>query len=353
VTRARLFVLVAALAASSPAAAAKAPTVASIVPWRHGAAPQAWAKGRIYYNQKGPSGIFSGWAADPDGSHAVCVTCGAVYPARTQHGVSDVTSDGQYALATIERGGHLQIPGGKALAAPGNGAFNDLWLQTPDGTRAWQLTRGSESGNALIWARFDRSGKRVVWSTQWRFGVPFGAWRLHVADLRWGNGKPFLADEKSLTSSGLIEAYGFTPDGSHVLFAADALAGTKWNDLQIMTMRSNLTGVPVRLSPPDASDHGYFTNYNEFAYVMPESGRIIFARSVGAFYQSLEYWTMNADGSDPQQLTSLSQPLSKQYHGHPSLAGSIAFDPANPKRFVAAIETNYHGDYKSLMITLG
>jgi len=345
-------VLVGALAAAAPASAAQAPAVATIAAWRNGAAPMAWAAGHIYYNQKGPTGVFSGWAADPDGGHPRCVTCGGVYPARTQHGISDVTRDGKYALATIERANHIPIPGGKELAAPGAGAFNDLWLQTPDGSRAWQLTRGSESGNALIWARFDRTGKRVVWSTQWRFGVPFGAWLLHVADLRWTRGSPVLANEKTLKSSGLIEAYGFTLDGSHVLFAADALAGAKWSDLQIMTMRANLTGLPVRLSPRDASDHGYFTNYNEFAYAMPESGRIIFARSVGAFYESLEYWTMNADGSDPKQLTSLSQPLSKQYHGHPSLAGSIAFDPHNPRRFVAAIETSYHGDYKALMITL-
>jgi GrpB-like predicted nucleotidyltransferase (UPF0157 family) len=58
------------------------------------------------------------------------------------------------------------------------------------------------------------------------------------------------------------------------------------------------------------------------------------------------------DGSDPQQLTWLSMPWSGQYHGYPSLAVGLAFDPTNPKRFVAGIETDYNGDYKSLMITL-
>jgi hypothetical protein len=309
-------------------------------------------KGRIYFNQRNASGVFDGWRAAPDGSHAECITCGGLYPARTQHGISDVTPDGRYVLTTIERAGHVGIPGGQELAYPGAGAFNDLWVQTADGSRAWQLTRGQSSGNALIWPRFDRTGRRIVWSEQWQWGVPFGAWRLHVARLRWSHGVPTLANEKTFVSKGLIEPYGFTRDDSHVLFAADALAGTTWNDLQIMTLPASLAGHAVRLSPRDKSDRGYFTNYNEFAFTMPGSGRIIFARSVGAFYESLEYWTMNADGTDPQQLTWMSQPLSKQYHGFPSLAGSLAFDPSDPRRFVAAIQTDYHGTYKSVMITL-
>jgi len=312
----------------------------------------AWAGGRIYFNRENRAGINDGWAAKPDGAGAVCVTCGAVYPHGTQHGISDASPDGRFVLTTIERAGHISIPGGRTLAAPGQGAFNDLWLQTPDGSRAWRLTSGPTSGNALIWARFDHTGRRIVWSDQWKVGVPFGAWRLHVATLRWSHGVPSLVDVKTLQSSGLLEAYGFTRDGSHVLFAADALAGAKWDDLQIMRIAASLKGRAVRLSPHDASDRGTFSNYNEFAFQMPDSSRIIFARSVGAYYESLEYWTMNADGSDPRQLTRLSWPGSRQYHGHPSLAGSLAFDPANPKRFVAAIETDYRGDYKSLMITL-
>jgi len=339
-----LFVIVAAPAAS----AATAPTVASIVPWRQNAAPTAWVRGRIYYNQKSAAGLFNGWSARADGSDAVCVTCGVVYPSRTQHGISDVAPDGKYALATIERAGHLSIPGGNVLAAPGAGAFNDLWLQTSDGSRAWRLTSGRTSGNALIWARFDRTGTRVVWSEQWKFGLPFGGWRLHVARLLWSHGVPSLTDVKTLQSSGLIEPYGFTPDGSRVLFAADALAGAKWDDLQIMTIAASLTGRPARLSPRDRSDRGTFTNYNEFAYTMPGSGRIIFARSVGASYRSLEYWTMDSDGSDPEQLTRLSWSSSK----HPSLLTSLAFDPADPKRFVAAVEIDLTGDYQSVLITL-
>lgn len=339
--------------ASRPAPASTEPTVATVTPWKTHAAPIAWADGRIYYNQREESGLYNGWAANPDGSDAVCVTCAGVYPSATQHGISDATPNGQYLLATIERASHPPISDGLPAAAPGDGAFNDLWLQTSDGSHAWQLTSEKSRGtSALIWARFDSTGTRVIWSEQWQWGVPFGGWRMHVAEITWSGGVPSLTNEDTLQSTGILEPYGFTPDGSHVLFAADALGGTSWDDLQIMTIAANLSGTAVRLSPEDASDKGYFSNYNEFAFTMPGSGRIIFARSVGAYFESMEYWTMNPDGSDPKQLTWLSVPWSSQYHGYPSLAGGLAFDPTDPKQFVASIETDYRGDYKSLMITL-
>src|ERR1700733_1410987 len=329
------------------------PTVASIVPWKAGAAPVAWAGGHIYYNQRNASGLFDGWSANPDGSEATCVTCNGLYPNGTQHGISDASPDGQYLLTTIERASHPPLAVGGEASTPGKGAFNDLWLQTSDGSHAWQLTNEQTRGTtALIWPRFDSTGTRVVWSEQWQWGAPFGGWEMHVAQITWSGGVPALTNETTLQSTGLLEPYGFTPDGSHVLFAADALAGPSWDDLQIMTMPADLTGNATRLSPEDASDSGWFSNYNEFAFPMPDSERIIFARSVGAYYESLEYWTMNSDGSDPRQLTWLSMPWSNQYIGHPSLASALAFDPTDPKRFVASIETDYHGDYQSIMITL-
>jgi hypothetical protein len=359
---AAVFVLLACLGASNPTASAAtavkaastpSPSVATVSPWKVQAAPMAWAEGRIYYNQKNTAGVFDGWSANPDGSDARCVTCGGAYPAGTQHGVSDVTSDGRYALTTVERTKHWPIPDGTYIAAPGNGAYNDLWLQTSDGSQAWRLSNSITTGaGALIWARFDRTGTRVVWSEQWRWGFPFGAWRMLVADIKWTNGVPSLANKKTFQSTGFLEPYGFTADGSRVLFAADVLAGTSATNLQIMSLSADLTGTAVRLSPNDATGTGNWSNYNEFAFVLPGTDRIIFGRSVGAFYQSLEYWTMNADGSDARQLTTLSLPWSLQYHGYPSLAGGLAFNPDDPRQFVAGFGTNYQGDYKSAVLTL-
>jgi hypothetical protein len=330
-----------------------APALATVEPWRKQAAPMAWVGGRIFFNgKKAGTDVFEGWSAQPDGTDVELVT-GSRYPAGTNHGITDVTPDGKYVLLTIERSDHWPIPDGAAVAAPGAGAYNDLWLQTADGSKAWKLRDLTVAKtNALIWARFDGAGKRVVWSEQWKFGLPWGDWQMHVADLVWRDGEPSLSITATLKTRGLLEAYGFTPDGKRVLFAADALADATWNNLQIMSLPASLEGTARRLSPRDAADDGNFSNYNEFAYVMPAGDRLIYARSVGAFYFSLEYWTTKLDGSDARQLTSFSVPSSSWYDGFPSIAGGLAFNPADPNQFVAGLGTNYEGDYKSVMVTL-
>jgi len=158
-----LFIMLAtAFTVTASAQAGVAPTVTSVTTWRTNAAPMAWAGGRIFYDAQGANGIDNGWSANPDGSAAVCLTCIAAFPATTQHGVSDVSPDGRYALVTVERSGHWPIPDGTPLAAPGRGAYNDLYLETTDGLHAWRLVSLVQQGtSALIWARFNSSGTRM------------------------------------------------------------------------------------------------------------------------------------------------------------------------------------------------
>jgi hypothetical protein len=346
-----LLVCVASAAALTGSAQAAAPTVASVTPWKTNALPAAWVGGRIYYSSKGTNGLYNAWSANPDGSGAVCLTCIAAFPATTQHSVADVSPDGRYALVTIERSGHWPLPDGTGSAEPGRGAYNDLYLETTDGKQAWKLVDLLQQGtNALIWARFDASGTHVVWSEQWSLfsSSIFGAWRLHVGTLSWANGTPSLTNVKTLQSSGFMEPYGFTADGSKVLFTADALAGSDWSNLQIMQESSDLSGTPTKLTPQDALFSGMWANYNEFPAVMPGTGRIIFARSVGAWYGSLDYWTINPDGTDAKQLTHIGGP--GQSTGQ--LAVSYAFDSTNPKHFIAGVQQGYGGPFNAVLVTL-
>lgn len=330
-----------------------APTVAQVVPWKAGAAPMAWVGGRVYFNRRpAKAAPFEGWSARPDGSGERRVTTPAAYPKGTQKGVGDVTPDGKHALVTVERSGHWPLPDGLYLAAPGAGTYNDLWLQTVDGKRAWKLRDlVAAKANALIWPRFDPDGERVVWSEQWRYGLPFGAWRLHVARLVWNDGTPSLKITATRKTEGFVEPYGVLPDG-RVLFVADRLAGTGPFNLTLMSLPATLKGEPVRLSPPEPPPGAAWANYNEFAYQMPGRPRIVYARSVGAWISSLEYWTANPDGTDPVQLTAFSVPRTPHYHGVPSMVGGLAFDPDDPDRFVAGVATDLEGGYKSVMVTL-
>lgn len=325
--------------------------VNSVQEWDYPAAPMAWVGDNIFYHFKNAKGLFRSYSGNYK-TMATKLIYNAAYPATTNQGIGDVTPDGKFALMTIERSNHWPLADGTSTAFPGSGTYNDLWLHdlsTNTSTKIRDIV--VSKANALIWPRFNKSGTRVVWAEQWLFGLPFGSWRLHVADLVVAP-TPKLTNIKTFKSDGFLEPYGFSPDDKTILFAADKVASTNWSNLQIMSMSSELTGTPVRLSPKDKPTNIDWSNYNEFAFWMPGRNKIIYARSVGAFYYSLEYWTMNPDGTGSQQLTSFSIPWSPWYHGFPSLAGSLAFNPNNNNQFIAAFGANYDGDYKAALVTV-
>jgi hypothetical protein len=68
----------------------------------------------------------------------------------------------------VEQGAH---PGsvGATWTQPGKGVYNDIWLATADGSRAWRLTDIPTSPNdGIIWPRFNRTGTEIVWSQMYQ-----------------------------------------------------------------------------------------------------------------------------------------------------------------------------------------
>lgn len=315
----------------------------------------AWAgppdNTRIYFNRRRvANGVFDGWSAKPDGSDEVCHTDISAYPATTHAGIGDVTADGKYALVTVERSNHWPISDGDLMGSPGRGVYNNLWLQEISTGRAWKLRDiVTSKGNSLIWPRFDTTGKRVAWAelvipALWPGVIGgLGEWRMHVANINMSTKK--LENIKTKLTKGLMEPYGFSADGSKVLFAGDKIVGKEFDATAICEMSSDLVGPATQLSPNEPS--GWWNNYNEFAYWIPGTGesKIIFSRKTGTT-NGLEYWTMNSDGSGAEQLTFFSS------QGFVSIAGGLAFNPNDPKEFVAGFALDGADSYTSMMLRL-
>lgn len=336
--------------------------VESAVSFAGAVAPSAWAAGtnRIYYNKRRQEdGLFDGWSCLPNGGNEKNHTNIAAYPTTTHAGISDVTKDGRYALVTVERSGWWltgkYAPDGSPEHAPGRGGYNDIWIQDLTTNKAWKVRAVTAWG--AIWPRFSDDGTKITWSeclapeTFLPALFSLGKWRLHTATVKWANGNPFLADIKTATvQTGFMEPYGFSADNSRVLFAGDQIVSQSFGMLSICEMPSTLVGTATRLSPPDPT--AYWENYNEFAWRIPQSDRIIFSRNVYT-NPSLEYWTMKSDGSDAQRLTYFSDPGSlDRIVSDKVICGGLAFDPTNPHRFVCGIALDYTDGFTSRMVTL-
>jgi hypothetical protein len=332
----------------------------TIVPWKQNAAPAAWnpVTHDIIYNGRGSDGLWDAYSARPDGSNVRCITCDipgfASVKNRTQRGASDVSPDGKYLLLHIEKAAH-QGRIGVAEAEPGKGVYSDVWLASADGTQSWQLTDVPASGdNGTMWARFDRTGKQLVWAEMYKridLKHMVGQWRLKIGRISWSKGTPTLVDVRTYEpeTGKFYEPYGFSADNKRIIFASDVRMPAFW-DSQIWTISTNLTDLK-RISPADAAT-GFFRNYNEFAYYMPGRDRIIFARTRNATKRGMDYWSIRTDGSDMKRLTTMNEPNSDQSKGY-AIAGGLAFDPQNPDRFIAGVAKDLLAhNLSAFMITL-
>ena len=336
--------------------------------WLPDAVPAAWSASgdRIFINRHAADGLWNGYSILPDGRDELCITCRKpLFPGvggATNRAVSDVSPDGRYALVTVEDGSHPGAIGG-APTVPGRGVYNNIWLLTTDGRKAWRLTDlSTATKTGVIFARFDRTGTEIVWSQMYAgvsFSDPLGQWALKLARIVWHDGVPRLAGIRTYdpVPGHFYEPYEFSPDDRRILFASDIdvpsgfLSPTAFNS-RIWTLDATHLDDLERISPPETL-HGMFTDYNEFAEYIPGTDRILFARTFNAGARGMDYWTVNDDGTDPRRLTYMNQRGNPQYVGY-AQAGFVVFDPHDPRRFVASISHDlFTTTSQTVFVTIG
>lgn len=310
-------------------------------PWMSNSSPMGWGAGRIYYNSR-INGLWQPYSALPDGTDPQ-----PLLPGPGHRGVTDSTPDGSMQLVCVER---PHWPGeGNPLAEPGRGVWCDVWLVKAG--QAWQLSTG---GLATMWAKFSADGTRVVWSScvqqpsltlaqratvklvkPARFEL-FGSWVMCVADLVWTDGVPALGlvSEVAPEPGRFYETYGFSPDGTRLLFASDCtMVGASQS--QIWTCA--LDGSDLQRISPDDAGWWPWASYCEFGSWLPD-GRIIFGRVKGG--TGITYWLY--DNGTVTQLTD----------GKTGQLGGLAVEPAG-QRLAAGVAQNWASSViNAVMFTL-
>jgi len=294
---------------------------------------------RIALTQKGTDGRWDGYWADEGGTIVSCITCSVSDSTSTQRGIGDVFPDGNYVVLTVEKSNHPGVIG-DGYAAPGRGLYNDVWIARADGTQAWQMTNiPADADHGIIWPRLSADGSKLVWAEMYQglnLLVPkqqLGSWRIKLADVVWSAGAPTLSNVQTYEpeAGNFYETYGFSPDGSQILFASSAfMPGV--SDAQIYRVSTQLTEL-TRLS--DQHTPGW-SNYNEFAFYAPDADHIIYSRTKESTSGGIDYWIMNADGSNQQRLTYFNEPWSSYSRGYAN-AGGWALDPTDPDHLLVGV----------------
>ncbi|MBR4417946.1 MAG: PD40 domain-containing protein [Victivallales bacterium] len=225
---------------------------------------------------------------------------------------------------------------------PSNGQQCNLWYYNAATNKysaltAFQLSFTNPRGVAM--PRFSPDGKKVFWcgADGGKSSLFWGQRSLFIGDFVPG-AAPKIRNMKKLQPSDnntFYESYGFTPDGTKLLFAAPFEKETPWYAADICLM--NL----------DGSDVVNLTNttqaWDRYPALSPKGKKIIWSSSngfeiaylgIGGIRWQLELkselWIMNSNGQDKRQLTRFNRRGSEHsflVNGRRAYVGMTAWNP--------------------------
>lgn len=287
----------------------------------------------LAFAQQDSHGVYQLYTSAPDGSGKVCISC-SVTPAR--NAVSPVwTPDGNYLLVQHEIPYSLPLliganGQGWATEMEENGVWTDLVAVTPDGAHWYDLSSDPSIHNAMS-IHVSRDGKHVAWShltAAAGLNDPWGTYALMEGDLVVTNAVPALTNVRNVTPKmpgSFFEAHGFSPDGTHLLFASDS--GATW--LWMMNIWS------LDLASGQATNLTKGITWNEHADYTPDGKAIVyFSSNGGTGTLTGELWMMAPDGSQKQQITHFNTPGFPESSTQAGMPLGPAFSPGGSQLFL-------------------
>ncbi len=261
----------------------------------------------------------------PDGRELTCVTCELPGAPQKHNGQPTWHPLGEFLVYQAEQKQHR---GRSRFAHPGRGKFNDLWVYHLGSKKASLLMPAEDQySGGVLHPHFSHDGSMLSWTeliAPFKMkpkGRMFGGWKLKVADVKIEGGKMTLVNIRSYSPFGTLfyENHGFSPDGKELLFTScvkenqSPLGGN-----QICKM--NLKSEEVKV----LTDEGY----NEHAAYFENGKKILWGTNRGNKNKGMDYWVMNADGTQKQRLTWFNQKNSIDKQRGKMMAIDMSFDRA-------------------------
>lgn len=167
-----------------------------------------------------------------------------------------------------------------------------------------------------------------------------GQWVIRLADFSIEAGAPRLQNVRTLRPGNLqlYETHGFSPDDRRILFSASPHGGNYYN-LEIYAYEL-ATGKLARLTRND--------EWDEHAQFTADGRHIVWASSEAIAQRKdprdlrLDYWMMNADGSERRRLTRFNAPGAPEFRAN-TVVADFEFGP-DGKTIVAKIGAAGRGE---------
>jgi Tol biopolymer transport system component len=329
------------------------PQIVSLVEQRGGRVDWG-ANNLIAYDCTDDSNHFQTWVMNPDGSGAHCLSSQNQQLAQLDNGNPAWHPSGNYIV--LEASDMPAVPMAttsparfKRVTSPGMGFDNDLWLMSPDGTLASQLTHLAKR-QGVLHPHFAHLSNLLLWS-EMESATP-QKWVMRLAKFAVGDNGPQLSDLQTLDPLGnaFYETHCFSPDDRSILFSTTKEPGD-FEHMYIVRLEL-ATGHTVTLTDPAQGQ------WNEHAQYSPDGSKIIWISSEGIpqnptnpnnpanpnkIFVKTDYWMMNADGSNKHRLTYFNEPGAPEYRPSQNIASDLSWSP-DGKSIVACLQMRRPGD---------
>ncbi len=316
------------------------------------------ADGRqIAFDRKGSDGYFDVWMMNADGSEQRCLTCHHFEISRN-NGNPAFDPSGKFIIFTAENPYFPDLADRKKsqyLTSPGLGINNDLWLINLEDLSVIPLTH-VKNRRGVSHPHFSPDGTKIVWS---EIISPcfekMGVWAIKLADFSYEGARPCLSHIQTLKPKGLqfYETHGFSPDGESILFSGVPRGG-HYYDMEIYSLNIKTNSI-LRLTDNDEWDeHAHFTRDGRYI-IWVSSAAIAQVKETGTFFDilknppRLDFWIMNADGSNKQRFSFFNGPEAVEYVDSPDGVEVGDFDIyPNGRRIMAEIRC-YHKEIMAVV----
>jgi uncharacterized protein (TIGR03437 family) len=294
----------------------------------------------IAYDRVSPDGYYDIHTMNPDGSNDQCLTCGRSDLPPGHKGDPDFDFSGKWIIFQVEKPGTSSLF--DTLASPGSGLFNDVWIMDVAGTQFYQLTDVPSKNSGVLHPHFSHSGNQITWAQMLSPDpLPLGTWEVQIADLVFTGGVPSLKNIQSYQpggNPGFYETHGFSADDQSVYFSGNPDPGQEWYGLDIYRFTPSTQALVNLTNTPN--------DWDEHADLSPDGTKILWGSSTGIQIVSgsskLDYWIMDADGSNKRRLTWFNEPSFPEYQTSPVAPATSAWSP-DGTQFLGYIVTNNSG----------
>ena len=296
----------------------------------------------VAFDKTGSDNYYDVYTMNPDGSGEQCLTCGKSAVPQHHNGNPTWHSTGQW-IAFQSVNTNLISDAVKKLYSedeirahtnPGAGWLNNIWVMDKNRQHFYQMTDIGTDGGVLH-PHFSHDGKKMLWAER----IGKDDWVIHVADFTVQDSQPRLENITAYQPGqqhDFYETHGFSADGSKILFSGNLQKGQPMWGLDIYEMDLQTQ----KLTPLTNTTYAW----DEHAHYSPDGSKILWMSSKDREVNQLktDFWIMDVDGSNKQQLTFFNTPGHSHYRGESIVAADNSWSH-DGKRIIAYIKTESKG----------